>query len=336
VVDAVHHGGRHLRDAHGDGLALGRHEHDLVTDVDVVGVAQQARDHDLGAVADGVDGRVLDDDALEAREQHLERAHDAARVALVLLVVEDPLRVEHVVHGHERAVLVESARAHAAQLLHVAARAEQQAEVHAERADVGARLARDPENGKVALRVELHEPRLVDGADAQLALDGRDERRPLEERARKRLDGAHDLGLRLGRAVEAHDGHVLLARGLLRLDEARGAVDADDEAARHLGVERAAVARLVDAQDALDPGHDLVRGGVGRLVEVDAAGLDVLREGALERRVARGDGRVVARAHVQRVVVLQQQRPRGRVGARRARLRLQHVLRRRRRRRLRG
>jgi len=69
--------------------------------------------------------------------------------------------------------------------------------------------------------------------------------------------------------VQAHDGHVLLASALLRLDQARRAVDANDKAAGDLRVERAAVARLLDAKDALDPRDNLVRRGVRRLVEVD-------------------------------------------------------------------
>ena len=54
------------------------------------------------------------------------------------------------------------------------------------------------------------------------------------------------------------DADVLLAGALLRLDQPRRPLHAHDEAARHLGVERARVTGLVDAQDALDPGHDLL------------------------------------------------------------------------------
>ena len=91
---------------------------------------------------------------------------------------------------------------------------------------------------------------------------------------------------------------------------------------------------LLHAQDAPDPGHHLaagprrlspspareggraggragrhlVGGGVGGLVEVDDAVAHVVIERALERGVAVGDGGVVPRAHVQLVVVLEQQR----------------------------
>ena len=49
------------------------------------------------------------------------------------------LLLPHLLHHH--LLLVQRPRAHAAQLLHVAARPHEQAEVHAEGADVGARLA---------------------------------------------------------------------------------------------------------------------------------------------------------------------------------------------------
>ena len=77
--------------------------------------------------------------------------------------------------------------------------------------------------------------------------------------------------------MEAGDADVLLAGALLGLDEAGGAVDADDEVAGDFGVEGAAVAGLFDAEDALDPGDDLVGGRVGGLVEVEDAVLQVLR-----------------------------------------------------------
>ncbi len=69
--------------------------------------------------------------------------------------------------------------------LHVRADAEQQAEVHAQRADVGARLALDPEDAEVARLVVLEQLGLVDRAHAQLALDGRDQRRALRKKSGK-------------------------------------------------------------------------------------------------------------------------------------------------------
>ncbi len=71
-----------------------------------------------------------------------------------------------------------------------------------------------------------------------------------------------------------------------------------------LGVKGAAVTGLLDAEDPLDPGHNLVRGGVGGLVEVDHTITDVVIERALKRRVTGGDGGVVSGADKELVVVL--------------------------------
>ncbi len=71
------------------------------------------------------------------------------------------------------------------------------------------------------------------------------------------------------------DGDVLLAGALLGLDEPRSAVNADDQAARHLRIQGPGVASLLHPQDPLDPGDHLVRAGVGRLVEADEAGFEV-------------------------------------------------------------
>jgi len=111
--------------------------------------------------------------------------------------------------------------------------------------------------------------------------------------------------------VKAIDGHVLLAGALLGLDQPRGPVDTDHEAARHLRVQRPRVTRLLHAQDPLDPGHHLVRAGVGRLVQADEAGLQVVGDVSLERRGAVGERRVMVRPDVEFVKVFEKKRPLG-------------------------
>ena len=101
--------------------------------------------------------------------------------------------------------------------------------------------------------------------------------------------------------MQPKDADVLLAGALLRLDEAGGPVNADDQAARHLRVQCARVAGLVDAQNPLDPRHHLVGAGVGRFVQADEAGLYVVGDVALEWRGAVWEGGVVVGANVQPV-----------------------------------
>jgi len=114
MVARVHDGGCHLRDAEGDSLSLGCHHHDLLThlqwneetgaqggNLDAVFEAKQTGDHELGAVADGVDGAVLGDHALVPDQETLQRHDDAAKVRLVLGVVVQVLRVHDIVHGDQ-------------------------------------------------------------------------------------------------------------------------------------------------------------------------------------------------------------------------------------------
>lgn len=167
-------------------------------------------------------------------------------------------------------VLVHSTRSHSSQLLHVRTDTEQQTQVHTERTNVSASLAADPEDTEVAVVVELDELGLVDGSDTQLALDGGDQGRALEERAGEQLKGAGELGLAArDLVVESYDSNVLLSGSLLGLDQARGAVDADDQTSCDFGIESTAVASLLDAEHALHPGDDFVGRGVRGLVELD-------------------------------------------------------------------
>ena len=67
----------------------------------------------------------------------------------------------------------------------------------------------------------------MDGSDTELALDGGDQGRPLEQGTGQGLEGAGELGLAAGNpVVESDDADVLLTSTLLGLDQSSGAVDA--------------------------------------------------------------------------------------------------------------
>ena len=80
-----------------------------------------------------------------------------------------------------------------------------------------------------------------------------------------------------------HSGntYILLACTLLRLDKSSGPLYAYYEVSCDLWVEGTAVASLLYSEDASDPSYNLVRGGVGRFVEIDYAVSDVVSERAL-------------------------------------------------------
>lgn len=78
----------------------------------------------------------------------------------------------------------------------------------------------------MALVVELNNLALVNGSDTKLTLDGRDQRRSLEEGAGESLKGTRKLGLAAGDlVVESDDADILLTSALLGLDETRSSVD---------------------------------------------------------------------------------------------------------------
>ena len=269
MVAGRHLGGGHLGNGQGDRLTLGGDQDHLLVQLDGGLVAEETRNHELGTIADSVDGAVLDDDALVAGEEELEGLDHPPEVGLVPGVVVNPLGVQDVVHGAHAHVLGEGAGADTAELLHVAANAEEETEVHTEGTDVGTSLAAHPEDGEVALVVKLDDLGLVDGPDAEVPLDGGDEGGPLEEGAGEGLDGLVELGLVVEGVVEAEDGDVLLSSSLLGLDQAGGPVNAHDEAASDLGIQGAAVTGLLTPQNLLDPGNHLVGRGVCGLVKVD-------------------------------------------------------------------
>jgi len=128
----------------------------------------------------------------------------------------------------------------------VSTNAKEKTKVNTEGTDVGTSLAADPENTEVTVIVELDKLALVDGSDTELTLDGRDQRRTLEESTSKGLEGAGELGLAAGDlVVKSDNANVLLSGTLLGLDETGGAIDTNDQAASDLGIEGSAVTGLL-------------------------------------------------------------------------------------------
>ena len=126
----------------------------------------------------------------------------------------------------------------------------QKTQVNAERSDVGTSLAADPEDTEMSIIIEFKQLAFVDGAHAQLTLNGGDEWRSLEEGTGQGLEGASELRLAAGKlVVESDDADILLTSTLLRLDKAGCAVDTDDQAAGNFWVEGAAVAGLLNTID---------------------------------------------------------------------------------------
>ena len=146
---------------------------------------------------------------------------------------------------------------------------EEIADMHTEGTDVGASFTADPENAHVTVFVVLNQLRLIDSSDSELLLDGRDQGWSLEAGALKRIESLLKLLDLVNRLMQLDNCDVFLTSRLLSFDQAGGVVDAHDEASSDFGVESARVARLVDFEDFLDPGDDLVRARVRRLVQID-------------------------------------------------------------------
>ena len=84
--------------------------------------------------------------------------------------------------------------------------------------------------------------------------------------------------------MKSVDADVFFTRRLLGLDQPGGTIYADNKTSRHLRIQGSAVSSLLHLQYPLDPSHDLVRAGVGRFVETNEPGLDIVRDVSLQWR----------------------------------------------------
>src|SRR3989338_7946131 len=215
-------------------------------------------------------------------------------------------------HRNEVVTFSGDSRADSPELLHVATGSQEQADVDAKGADVGAGLAGDPKDAEILGVVELEQLALVDGADAEAALHGGDEGRALEEGSSERLDGAGQVLLGGGRVegqfverervVEADDADVLLSSRLLRLDQAGGPVHAHDQATRHLGVQRAGGASLLYLEDSANPRRHLVTAWITGFIQIDHPITKVLQEREEEEVSQRGGKEEEERRRRRRII----------------------------------
>lgn len=190
-----------------------------------------------------------------------------------------PLSIKNIVQCDHILDLVHGTRSHSSQFLHVRSYTKQESHVHAERPDICAGLAADPEDTEVAVIVKLNELGLVDGSDTELSLDGGNQRRSLEQGAGEQLEDSCKLCLAArDLIVKSHYRHVLLSGTLLGLDESRGSVNANNKTARDFGIEGTAVAGLVHTEHSLYPGNNFVRGWVGGFIELRKVPVSTLKD----------------------------------------------------------
>ena len=304
VIAGGNGGGGHLGDGEGNGLTLGGDQDDLAANLNATLVSEDTGKHELGSVAHRVDGGVLDDDPGVGGQEDLERHDDSAEVVLVVGVLEVPLGIKDVVHGDHGLVLLEGTGADTSKFLHVGAATEEVTEMDAESTDVGTSLTGDPHNSEVSLLIVLDELQVIDSPDAELLLDSGDQWWPLEAGTGQLLQSSLDLLDLVDALMQLEHSNVFFTSRLLSLDQSGGILDADDEAASDLGIEGTTVTGLLDLQDLLDPGDDLMGGGVGWLVEVDHTVVLEDVDGSLGGRVAAGEGGEVVGLHIEFVEVL--------------------------------
>ena len=91
-------------------------------------------------------------------------------------------------HGDHIVVLAQGTASNSPEFLHVPADTQNETEMHAEGSNICSSLARDPENGKVAVLIELKELRFVDGTDSKLTFDSRNKRGSLKKGTSKGLE----------------------------------------------------------------------------------------------------------------------------------------------------
>lgn len=134
---------------------------------------------------------------------------------------------------------------------------------------VGSSFAGNPENTKVSLFIVLNELQLVNLSYSQFLLDGGNQRRSLETGSGKLVKSTFNFVNLVDRSMELEDSHVFFTGGLLGLHKSGSILNANNETTSDLRIESSRMSSLLDFEDLLNPGNDLMGRGVGWLIKVD-------------------------------------------------------------------
>ena len=108
--------------------------------------------------------------------------------------------------------------------------------MNAKGSHVGSSFAAHPKDAHVPCLIILNKLDLIDRSYTKLLLDSGNERWALEAGTSERVQSFLYLLDLVNTLMELEDGDVLLTSRLLSLDQPGGIIDADNEAARHLGI----------------------------------------------------------------------------------------------------
>mmetsp|Transcript_46471 Transcript_46471/g.77221 ORF Transcript_46471/g.77221 Transcript_46471/m.77221 type:complete len:358 (-) Transcript_46471:304-1377(-) len=272
--------GGHLRIRQTHRFAFGGHNHHFVAHFNAVIVAQNAWDHDLGAITHRVHRRVFDHNTLVGRQQTLQWHHTSPQIRLIVCAIEHVLGIEYVVHGHHVVAFAQVTRAHSTQFLHVGRSAAQQTQMNAQRTNVSARLTTNVEHAQSTLLIVLNQFDPMQGADTQSTRHRRYDGRTLITRS-MHLTKRFFKRVPSDRFVETNNRHILFTSILLRFHQSRGSVNGDEQVARHFGIESTGVPRFLNAnrrQNVLDPCHHFMRRRTRWLVQIDHTIFQMFRE----------------------------------------------------------
>ena len=202
----------------------------LLTLLNALIVTQEARDHELRAIANSIDGCIFDNEPLVCAKQGLKRLDNLAEKSFITIVIILPLSIKNIMQSDKIAIVLRhDTAANTAQLLHVGTDAQQKTKMDTQSTNVSTGLAGDPENTEVTLVIKLKQAALMDRADAELALDSRNQWGALEQSTGQGLKSLSKSRLAAGNSVmEANAADVFFACTLLGLDETRGTIDADN------------------------------------------------------------------------------------------------------------
>lgn len=125
--------------------------------------------------------------------------------------------------------------------------------------NVSTSLTVNPDDTQISLLIVIEEVELVDVSNTELLLDSRDKRRSLETGTLERFESLLQFLDFVNFTVELEYGDVNFTGRLLGLNETSRVVKARDKATSDLRIKGTGVTSLLELQDLLDPGNDLMR-----------------------------------------------------------------------------
>uniref|UniRef100_A0A2P2KIV7 Uncharacterized protein n=1 Tax=Rhizophora mucronata TaxID=61149 RepID=A0A2P2KIV7_RHIMU len=268
MIACSHNCSGHLCNTQSNCLTFSSHQHNFLSNLNIILKPQQSRNHQLGPITNCIDSRILHNQPLIASQKHLQWHNCSPQVTLILKIVINPLSIQHIMHSHHIIFLPQNSRPHPPQFLHMPTNPKNQSQMYTHSPHISPCLTRNPKDNQVPIWIILQQLTLINGPNSKVPFNRRNNGRPLKHCPSKCFECSCHFCYISHFTVQSRHTNILFSGTLLRFNKASSPINANNQVTCYFRIQSATVARFLDPENPLNPGHHLVGRRICGFVQV--------------------------------------------------------------------